>query len=181
MKYSLYIIAFLFVFSNLSIGQKIQLSSRKDRVLPIDTRENVLKVSDEYLNPNENDFLSNIEDTQSPFSFPQELEEEEPANLPVKVNYDDASVLEVIASNFLEQITGTLIRGSSISLQLDGGGLVKTGYSFPVRIPEIEDRTFDVTITEITESGIRMVLGDVESFFPYKEEDARDSITRDTE
>ncbi|MEM7790476.1 MAG: hypothetical protein AAF546_03660 [Verrucomicrobiota bacterium] len=132
------------------------------------------------MNPADDNFLSNTSEIHSPFSFPEELEENEPEILPTKISYDDASVLEVIASNFLKEISGNLARGSSISLQLKGGGLVKSGYSFPVRIPEIKDRVFNVTITEITETGILMTLGDVESFFPYLEEDARDSITKDT-
>jgi hypothetical protein len=76
------------------------------------------------------------------------------------VVYDDASVLKAIAQSFTKQIRGTLARGDSQYLQLQGGGLLKAGVSFPARIPQIQDQVFNVTLTEVSSDAYTLKLRD---------------------
>ncbi|MEM8868510.1 MAG: hypothetical protein AAGC73_09615 [Verrucomicrobiota bacterium] len=163
----------------LQAEELIKLSGRKDRVLPVETRELVLDVMDGYLSPDEDGFIDSIEELETPFSIIEAEEEvEKVVEKVVKINYDDASVLKVIGNNFIEEVRGTMARGTAINLQLKGGRLVKPGYSFPVRIPEIKNKTFTVTIADITQEGVRLELGDEDQFFQYGKDEAEGTLRK---
>jgi hypothetical protein len=78
------------------------------------------------------------------------------------INYNDASVLSAVATNFSKQVRGTLARGATSYLQLNGGSMIKPGTTFPVSIPQAKGQTFKVTISEITSNSYTMKLGDAE-------------------
>ena len=75
--------------------------------------------------------------------------------------YDDASVLELIQGNFASQVRGTLAKGNVYYLQLNGGGMLEEGVSFPARIPQVEGQSFTITILEITKDGYVLKMNDV--------------------
>lgn len=145
---------------------EIKLSGKKDFVLSNQVRVQVLALSENLLADPGADFVENLADLDSPFVFEQveavvaevEVEaEEEPV-----INYDDASILRVVAENFSRQVSGTLGRGRTTYLQLDGGALIRPGASFPVSIPQAQDRTFTVTVSEITGNSYTLNLGAAE-------------------
>jgi uncharacterized protein GlcG (DUF336 family) len=153
--------------------QVIELSGRKDRVLSAKTRSEVLAVAEAHLNKGNGngDFIVSIEDIGNPYAFKKEVEvvPVEVAAAPGKaprpaavapVVYNDASVLKVIATNFSKQVRGTLGKGSSYYLQLQGGGLLKAGTSFPAKIPQAEGQSFTVTVSEVDSLGYTLQLGD---------------------
>jgi hypothetical protein len=141
------------------------MTGRKDLVLSVESRQNVLDVARQHLSEKSGAFLSEIEEADSPYVFDQPVVARQingPAPVPevVPVNYDDASVLKVVARNFASQVRGTLARGSTRFLQLNGGSLVKPGTSFPVSIPQAQGQSFTVTITDITTNGYTLQLGE---------------------
>ena len=158
--------------------QTIELSGRKDRVLSAKTRSEVLAVAEAYLNKGNGDFLVSIEDIGNPYAFEKEVEvvpvevAASPGKAPrpaavAPVVYNDASVLKVIAASFSKQVRGTLAKGAIHYLQLQGGGLLKAGTSFPVKIPQIEGQSFTVTVSDVDSSGYTLQMGDASLAMPF--------------
>lgn len=151
----------------LSAATEIKLTGRKDLVLSEDSRVEVLDVARMHLSEKGYEFLSYLEDVKTPYSFEQPVvgiarNERREEVVEEAINYDNASVLRAVAKNFSEQVRGTLARGNTSFLQLQGGSMVKPGTTFPVRIPEAQGQSFTVTITEITGEGYTLKLGDEE-------------------
>ena len=71
----------------------------------------------------------------------------------------EGAILEVIGASFAKQVRGTLQKDGRSYLQLQGGGLLKSGTSFPAKIPELEDQTFTVTVSGITSRGYTLSMG----------------------
>jgi len=152
----------LFTVQPLAAESQIKLSGRKDSVLSVASRVTALEVGRQQLSEKSDDFLSRIEDADTPFAFEQPVlpvAREAPVE-EVAINYDDASVLRAVTQNFAQQVRGTLSRGSTRFLQLKGGNMIKPGTSFPVTIPQAQGQTFTVTITEITGDGYTLSLGE---------------------
>lgn len=144
-------IELLIVLSGFAATPEIKLSVRKDLVLPIEARTVVLETANAYLNQVDNDFIASIETIQSPYT-PKQSEEPVIADdiqKTVTAIYDDTSILKVIGANFATRVRGTLVKGSQHYLQLTGGGLLKSGISFPAKIPQLEEQMFTVTISDI--------------------------------
>ncbi len=148
---------------------KIKLSGRKDLVLSVDSRATVLEVARQHLSEKEDAYLAQLSEIKNPYAFEQAVQTVLDANTgevveapaeEVVVHYDDASVLQVVAASFAQQVRGTLARGSTSYLQLKGGSMVKPGTSFPATIPQAKGKSFRVTITEITSSGYTLQLGE---------------------
>lgn len=154
---------------SLGAATEIRLTGRKDLVLSHETRVTVLDVAGRHLSGKGDSFLTQSEDAESPFSFEQPVEivdrggdqVSEPVVEKV-INYDDASVLRVVATNFSKQVRGTLARGSSSFLQLKGGNMIKQGTTFPVSLPEAKGQTFKVTVSIITSTSYTLKLGSEE-------------------
>ena len=150
---------FLLLFAELFLGAyafaatpEIKLSGRKDRVLTYQMRERVLAVAETHLNQADGGFGVTIEALDNPYAFKEVVEfiprviEKKPVIIDASVVYDDASILEVIGLNLAKQVSGTLARGATYYLQLQGGGTLKSGASFPAKIPQIPGRSFTVTL-----------------------------------
>jgi hypothetical protein len=147
----------------------IKLTGPKDLVLSIGTREKVLEVGVNYLANDAEEALPQIGELDDPFSFkqaepvlavvPEDTASEAPAK-PKKVEYDDATVLGVSAKSFSKKVRGAIARGETSYLQLEGGTLLKPGTSFPVRLPQAQEQTFTLTISEISPDGYTLQIGD---------------------
>jgi hypothetical protein len=153
---------------------QIKLTGRKDLVLSKETRETVLKVGLTYLTKETDEVASEIEELSDPFAFEaskvvvpvaENNTEEEPE--PVAVNYDDATVLAASAASFAKRVRGSITRGETSFLQLEGGTLLKPGTSFPVRLPQAKEQTFMLTITEITSQGYTLKIGEATQTLTY--------------
>jgi uncharacterized protein YqiB (DUF1249 family) len=154
----------------------IKLSGVKGVVIPSEQRATVLAVAEQYLGDKQSTFLSELEELESPFGGVAKLSAEELEEQIVTVEpevtvivYDDASVLKVIARNFSKQVRGTLARGTNRYIQLQGGNLMKPGASFPARVPEAEDKTYTVTLVEVTPEGYTLALGQATQTLTYSE------------
>lgn len=146
-------------------SSEINLGGRQDLVLAKEVRDQVLELSEALLASGEDDFTEQVADLDNPFVFEQMKEvvvEAEEAVVEEVVNYDDASVLRVVTQSFSKQVSGTLVRGSTSFLQLQGGTLVRPGDSFPVSIPQAEGRRFTVTVVQITGNSYTLKLGEAE-------------------
>ncbi len=147
---------------------EIKLSGRKDRVLASNMRAIVLDAAEAYLNPENTGFIAMAETLESPYASKEGQVEEggiavevkEPEIVTAAVVYDDASILKVIGVSFAKQVRGTLEKGGRSYLQLQGGGLLKSGTSFPATIPDIKDQTFNVTVSGITSRGYTLKMGE---------------------
>ena len=150
---------FLLLFAELFFGAyvfaatpEIKLSGRKDRVLAYQMREHVLAVAETHLNQVDEGFGATIETLDNPYAFKEVVEfvprviEKKPDSTDASVVYDDASILKVIGLNLAKQVSGTLARGTTHYLQLQGGGMLKSGASFPAKIPQVAGRSFTVTL-----------------------------------
>lgn len=157
---------------SLGAATEISLTGRKDLVLSHKTRVTVLDVAGRHLSDKGDSFLTKSTAAESPFSFEKPIEvvsrgddddddEIEPV-LEKVVNYNNASVLRVVAANFSKQVRGTLARGTTSFLQLKGGNMIKTGTTFPVSIPEAKGQTFKVTVSSITSTSYTLKLGSEE-------------------
>lgn len=152
---------------------EIKLSGRKDRVLSSTMRVVVLDVAEAYLNQENTDFVASTEGIGNPYAFkeasvaPGAVAAKEPdAVAAAKVIYDDVSILKVIGVSFAKQVRGTLARGSMHYLQLQGGGMLKSGTSFPAKIPQVEGKSFTVTITDVNSRGYTLKMGDASLTLP---------------
>ena len=142
---------------------EIRFIGGNDRVLPSKFRTSVLEAADVFLNRSDEAFLTVIEQVVTPYAMDEEtadIEGESTINASTVV-YDDATILDVIQINFSKQIRGTLSRGETYYMQLNGGGMLKVGDSFPAEIPQIKGQSFTVTILEITSQGYTLKLNDV--------------------
>jgi len=156
----------LLLMQGLHAESEIKLTGRKDLVLSLETRSMVLNVGKTNLSEKDDAFDDVLVNADSPFVFEQPVVPlargadgvQEPVEELV-INYDDASVLRVVAKNFSQKVRGTLVRGSQSFLQLTGGNLVPQGTSFPVSIPEAQAQTFTVTIAEINSDTYTLKLG----------------------
>jgi hypothetical protein len=147
-----------------AVETQIKLSGRKNIVLTPESRATVIDVAQNILRPQSDAFISQIEAVETPFSFeqPASPSDDAPVEAPeeVVINYDDASVLRAVAANFSKQVRGTLARGDTRFLQLRGGSMLRPGTSFPVTIPQAQGQTFTITITEISDDGYTLQIGE---------------------
>jgi hypothetical protein len=144
-------------------GQELNISGRKDRVLTIEARTQVLEVASECLNQVDKEFVAILEQLANPYSFKQESDPvviEPEVSEPAPVVYDDSSVLKAIGASFANNVRGTLARGATRYLQLQGGGMLKSGTSFPATLPQVEGKTFTVTVTDINPHAYTLQMGD---------------------
>lgn len=170
---------FLLLLAGLFLGSsafaatsEIKLSGRKDRVLSTKMRAIVLDVAKTYLNQADADFLASVEGLENPYAFkeaeveaiaavsPRAVAVKEPEPVAAPVVYDDTSVLQAIGLSFAKQVRGSLARGTTHYLQLQGGGMLKIGTSFPAKIPQVEGKSFAVTLTDINSRGYTLKMGD---------------------
>jgi len=142
----------------------IKLSGRKDTVLSKESRSNVFAVVDKHLGEKEDSYSNSIAAIANPFTFSKTpVEQGTPAEVrPVITNvvYDDESVLKAVIANFSAQVRGTLSRGGTNYLQLQGGGLLKPGVSFPVSLPQYAGQTFSVKVESISNTQYALRLGE---------------------
>jgi hypothetical protein len=157
-----------FVFSTLLVavstyGSDIDLGGKKDLVLSKEVRGQVLELSENLLRDRDDDFVEGIAGLDNPFVFEQveeviaETEENEAEPI---IKYNDDSILRAVAGKFSQQVRGTLIQGEISFLQLEGGTLIRPGMSFPVSIPQAQNRSFTVTVTQITGNSYILSLGE---------------------
>ena len=160
----------------------IRITGSKDLVITVDSREQVLNAGERYLDRGEPDFLAMVGELENPFSFeqapelplPTELVETRGSAVPVpaappKVVYDDASILAAISGSLGRQVRGTIARGDTRYMQLEGGGLLKAGSTLPARLPQLEGQTFEVTIAEVTADGYTLRLNEESLYVPFSE------------
>jgi len=153
-------------------------------VLGIESRQTVLGLAAEYLTSPNADFLPVVEGLTNPFAFkssaPVIAAEENPGDAgtapeEVAVSYNDAEVLALSAASFAQKVRGTIIRGESSYLQLQGGVLLKPGTSFPVRLPQAKEQAFMLTITEITPQGYTLQIGEANTQLKFNDNSLSDS------
>lgn len=160
------------VLAEASKPEALKLSGAKNRVLPPEQRKQVLAAAEYYLAVVDSDFSAQVEDLINPFVFEQPVEvteemmAEAEEEVVVEVVYDDASVLRVVGASFATQVRGTLSRGSNVFLQLSGGGLLGEGSTFPARVPQVEDKSFEVTLFRVTDRDYTLRLGSAQQTFP---------------
>lgn len=142
---------------------EIKLNAGKDRVLPTQLRKSILEVAEVSLNRFDEAFAATLENVKNPYPVGDTTAETGESIMPEEILevYDDESVLELIRMNFAPQIRGTLAKGDVYYLQLNGGGMLKEGTSFPVEIPQIEGESFTVTVLEITPNGYTLKMKDI--------------------
>jgi hypothetical protein len=161
--------------------QEIKLYGRKDCVLAPKIRTDVLAAAEAYLNQGNHDFVVLVEDVGNPYAVEPEVQEVKKAPVQIvrvapkkvvrrvptaPVAYSDASVLKVIASSFAKQVRGTLAKGGIYYLQLQGGGLLNAGTSFPVKIPQIEGQSFRVVVSRVDARGYTLQMGEASLSMP---------------
>ena len=153
---------------HLGYGEEaLNIPSNKKHVIPVKIREQVLKVANTHLSEDTNVPEIEVEAVarlQNPFTLEDETaikastNDGEDADRPAAVVYDTASILDAIANSLTKQIRGTLARGDQYYLQLQGGCLVKSGVSFPARIPEIPNEVYQVKLTNVSSGGYTIEL-----------------------
>jgi len=171
---------FLLLFAELFLGAcafattpEIKLSGRKDRVLAYQMRERVLAVAETHLNQVDEGFGATIAALDNPYAFKEVVEfvprviEKKPDSVEASVEYDDASILKVIGRNLSKQVSGTLARGATHYLQLQGGGMLKSGASFPAKIPQIPGRSFTITLIDVNSRGYTLKMGAASLTLPF--------------
>jgi len=167
------------VLSGVSVSAfepRIKLSGRKDVVLSGESRQVVIDVAQTFLAESETDYIAAIESLENPFGFeaPAPVEASvisetvaEKTAEPVLI-FRDAEVLEAAAQDFASKVRGSMTRGDTRFLQLEGGILLKRGTSFPVRLPEAGDKTFTLTVSEISSNGYTLSMGDSSKTLNYE-------------
>jgi hypothetical protein len=153
-------------------AQEIKLPASKVTVVATSVRKTVLEVGARYLEPTTDEailaFKASIDPVQNPFTSEDELavvsEVSSTTSVApkqaVKIVYDDAAILEAVATSMSKQVTGTLSRGTSQYLQLQGGALLKSGATFPARIPGLEGQgTYNVLLSDISVDAFKLTLG----------------------
>lgn len=149
------------ILASIDNRPEIKLDQAKDRVISSSLRTSVLEVAEKSLNRSDDAVIAVIENVKNPYLAKREKEANSNIIQKQLTVYDDASILDLIQANFAPQVRGTLAKGNTNYLQLNGGGMIKEGDSFPVQIPQIEDRSFTVTILEITTRGYTLKMNDV--------------------
>lgn len=159
---------------------EIKLSGRKDRVLSYQMRERVLAVADSHLNQANREFEATIDALDNPYAFKEvvafvpRVAEQKSDLFDASVEYDDASILAVIGLNLAKQVSGTLAHGTTHYLQLKGGGMLKSGASFPAKIPQVAGQSFTVTLMDVDSRGYTLKMGDASLALPF---DATSSVS----
>jgi hypothetical protein len=152
---------------------EVKLSGRKDRVLSYQMRERVLAVAESHLNQVNGGFGTKIEALDNPYVFKEVVEfvprvaDQKSDLIDASVVYDDASILAVIGLNLAKQVSGTLARGTTHYLQLQGGGMLKSGASFPAKIPQVAGQSFIVTLMNVNSRGYTLRMGDASLALPF--------------
>lgn len=142
--------------------------------MTIGSRHVVLEVSNEYLDKDASDFLSVLTEIKNPYVYEQVREEVarpsgNTAGPQAPVVYGNESVLQAVAASFSKQVRGTLAKGSTSYLQLQGGGLLQSGTSFPVKLSALQGQSFTVTLSDIVARGYTLKLEDIDLFVPFEE------------
>lgn len=147
-------------------GQSIKLTGNKEHVIAVSDREHVLTVAAEFMDRSDEElsektFAQRIDPIQNPFTLEDELTMTKPTkNIQVQVVYDDMSILKAIAESLSKEVRGSLSRGETPYLQLQGGSLLKSGSVIPARIPQIPDQVFNVTVSEVTAKGYTLSMNE---------------------
>jgi hypothetical protein len=136
-------------------------------------RERVLAVAESHLNQVNGGFGTKIEALDNPYVFKEVVEfvprvaDQKSDLIDASVVYDDASILAVIGLNLAKQVSGTLARGTTHYLQLQGGGMLKSGASFPAKIPQVAGQSFIVTLMNVNSRGYTLRMGDASLALPF--------------
>ena len=177
--YTLIAVLPICTIASISSQPEIQLPKAQDSVIPGKLRTSIIEAAELSLNRSDETFFAIIEKVENPYpankrnpSVRKHTPEES------FVVYDDASVLELIQLNFSPQVMGTLAKGETNYLQLNGGGLLEEGDSFPVQIPQIEGKTFIVNVLKITTRGYTLQMNDVVQEVTFEK---HSGITKDSE
>ncbi len=161
----------------LSAAPQIKLPPRKDRVIPVHTRVVVLDAAESYLlhAGGEPTAVPDAEISLFSFEGPKKAPEVQRPQVndavvapEITYNYDNLSVLKLVAVSLSKQVTGTLARGEKRYLQLQGGKLLSPGAVFPARLPELKDEVFRVAIESINSDGYYLKLGEASLFVPFE-------------
>ena len=153
----------------LFVSASIALNPGKGKVMAADVRSEVIALSDQFASWDGSGEDEGVGDVVTPFAYKVEVIEEvpvakieetptEPEEVTV-IRYDDASVLDAVSKNFRGRVRGIISRGSNSFLQLSGGTLLRPGSTFPVKLPTVEDQTFDLTVTKITDNTYTLQIG----------------------
>ena len=158
-----------------SMESSIKLTGRKDLVLSVEVRQQVLGAGSSFITKDSSIEMPLAENLRDPFTFEVENKpvtavvddsQEKPLKSQPK-NYADASVLDVASVSFAKKVRGFIMRGEMSYLQLEGVVLLKLGTSFPVRLPEAEDRSYTLTITGISSDGYELQIGEERKLLSY--------------
>lgn len=166
------------------VGQaasSIRITGGKDLVVTIESRDAVLSAGERHLSKESPDFVEKVADLENPFTFEQEVElapetelardEPRPAPEPEPepVRYDDAAILDAISASLARQVRGTMARGNTRYIQLEGGRLLKAGAALPARLPQLEGQTFEVIVVEVTSDGYTLQLNEATRYVPFSD------------
>lgn len=169
---------------------KVKLTIRKNIVVSVSDRDSVITAAEAYLTEKNAMDLAALDEISNPF-FNEvapvvaevantQTDVEQPAvvtEATKEVVYGDDSVLKVIGSNFAGQVRGTLARGNTSYIQLQGGNLIKAGAAFPARLPQDADKTYTVKLIEVTPDDYTLSLGSSTLTLQYSE--ASTSVRKD--
>lgn len=173
-----------FGFSAFAKPAKINLSGSKGRVISAENRQLVLEVAKEYLDKTDSEFLAVINEVKNPYVAEEDevrvvdrsdAEGAAPVRPVEPTVYDNASVLKAVAVSFSKQVRGTIAKGSARYLQLQGGGLLKPGVSFPVKLPEYPDQSFTVTLVDVDDRGYTLQLDDADLYVSFEQAPSQSS------
>lgn len=140
---------------------EIKLAGAKDRVLSTKLRISILEVAGTSLDRSDDAFLEAVDGVGNPYLNKEDASGKSAKSTDTsRLVYENASILELIQTNFATQVRGILAKGDTYYLQLDGGSLLGTGASFPVEIPEIKGQSFLVIISEITSRSYTLKMND---------------------
>lgn len=157
---------------------QLKLAGRKDLVIGIENRQTVLDLAEAYLSPPQGEFLPVIASLEDPFIFKSSTPPVVPVKKdqgsagknitePTSIQYKDAEVLALSAASFTKKVRGTITRGETSFLQLEGGTLLKPGTSFPVRLPHAKDQNFMLSIAEVSSDGYTLQVGEATEEFKF--------------
>lgn len=164
------------------VGQaasSIRITGGKDLVVTIESRDAVLSAGERHLSKESPGFVEKVADLENPFTFEEEVElapeteltgdEPRPAPEPEPVRYDDAAILDAISASLARQVRGTMARGNTRYIQLEGGRLLKAGAALPARLPQLEGQTFEVIVSEVTADGYTLQLNEATLYVPFSD------------
>jgi hypothetical protein len=155
---------------------RINLSGRKDRIIPTANRVVVLEVADDFLEKDWGEYQAAVASLPNPFTFDRGKKADTSSGVitvdqqPERaVEYDDASLLEAVAPGFSAQVRGFLNRSGKDYLQLAGGRLMTVGDTFPVRLPGLKKDSFEITISAISRQGYTLSLNEAKRFQAFED------------